>query len=119
VDGVEFRLVTNISSLFPESLFLTLKASGSMILNLFDQMIKSGISVDDINDRTIPKNYQDTADRINQANITSLYGTPYQLDQNADLIMDTGIFIYRFDSSISGDRKIDRVCITRNFLEQY
>jgi hypothetical protein len=80
-----------------------------MIVDTFDRMIKSGISVDDINNRGIPKKYQDTAARINRANVTSLYGTPYQLDQNADLIMDTGIFIYRFNPNASGYKPLERV----------
>jgi hypothetical protein len=84
-----------------------------MIVNTFDRMIKSGISVSDINNRGIPKNYQNTVDQINRANITSLYGAPYQLDQNADLIMDTGILIYRFNPNASGYKTLERVI---NFL---
>ena len=80
-----------------------------MILNTFDDMIKSGMSVADINNRGIPKNYQNTADRINRATITSLYGTPYHLDENADLMMDTGIYIYRYNANISADIKMERV----------
>jgi hypothetical protein len=72
-----------------------------VLIGAIDKYTKKGdLNITQINNRALPSKFPNISDMINNAQIPSVMGGSYVFDDQANIIQDISVKVYKYDSSL-------------------
>ena len=72
-----------------------------VLIGTMDTYMKKGdVNITQINNRALPSKFSNISNMLNNAQITSIMGGKYIFDDQANIMQDISVKVYKYDSSL-------------------